>query len=292
MKNLINYFYSLIIDDYKKSNNSFIFNIQGKEYEFIPFFGDSNFLYKIYMIVNRNNYYCHEIILNKEKQIITFYNNVPYILLRKNINIGSKIDLKEILNYNIPFYEEYEFNWKKLWTSKIDYYEYQMSQIAIKYKKLKNSFNYYIGLSETAISLLDYIEMKDIKYYVCHKRIEKKQNLDSFFNPVNFVIDSKIRDIAEYIKSIYFYCEIDENAILNYLERLNLNYTDSLLLLARLLYPSYYFDMYDEIVQDKINEDKIELYIKKNASFEAFIKKVYLFIKSIHRISKIDWLEN
>lgn len=292
MKNLINYFYSLIIDNYKKSNNNFTFFIKGKEYEFIPFFGDSSFLYKIYMIVNKNNYYCHEIILNKEKQIITFYNNIPYVLLKKNISIGRKTDLNEILNYNIPFYEEYEFNWKKLWTSKIDYYEYQMSQIAIKYKKLKNSFNYYIGLSETAISLLDYVETKNIKYYVCHRRIEKKQNLDSFFNPLNFVIDSKVRDIAEYIKSIYFHSEIDENIMLNYLGRLNLNYTDSLLLLARLLYPSYYFDVYDEIVQDKTSEDKIELYIKKNASFEAFIKKVYLFIKNIHRIPKIDWLDN
>ena len=83
-------------------------------------------------------------------------------------------------------------DWKKLWEEKIDYYEYQMSQLSSKYILLKNSFDYYVGLSENAISLLNYIKEKDIRFYICHKRINNNEKLDNFFNPTNFVVDSDL----------------------------------------------------------------------------------------------------
>ncbi|MBE6139496.1 MAG: hypothetical protein E7174_03270 [Firmicutes bacterium] len=292
MKNLINYYYALIINNFKKINDSFVFEVDNKNYEFIPFYGDVNKFYKNYLTLINNNKYCHEVIFNKDKNLLTFYNQKPYILLRKNIYIDKKVDINEIINYDIPIYGGNSLNWKKLWGDKIDYYEYQMSQIAIKYRILKNSFDYYIGLSETAINLLNYVDDTKIKYFICHRRITINQMLDEFFNPINIVVDSRTRDIAEYIKINYFSETINLTEVFNYLDSLNFNYDESLLFLARLLYPTYYFDMYDQIIQGKISEEKIQFYTKKNAFYEVFLKKLYNYIKFKYKIPEIEWLEN
>jgi len=273
MKNLINYYYDLLIKDFKKNGDKFIFNVYNKTYEFVPFYGDINEFYKTYSMLIRNKKYCHELILNKDKNLLTFYNNKPYLLLKKNIFINKCVDINEIINYDTPVYINKNLDWKKLWKEKIDYYEYQMSHLSQKYRILKNSFDYYIGLSETAIALLNYIEKKDIKYYISHKRITENENLDSFFNPINIIIDSRVRDIAEYFKANFFneFRKLDLDEVFKYLEVLNFDNIENILFLARLLYPSYYFDMYDKIIQEKIREDKVEFYIKRNTSYEAFL---------------------
>ena len=83
MKNLINYYYNLLVNDFKKTNDRFIFEVEDKNYEFVPFSGDINKFYKIYLTVIKNNKYCHEIILNKDRNLLTFYNNKPYILIKR-----------------------------------------------------------------------------------------------------------------------------------------------------------------------------------------------------------------
>jgi len=292
MKNLINYYYGLLINDFKKINEHFVFKIDNKSYEFLPFYGDINKFYKNYLILINNNKYCHEVIFNKDKNLLTFYDNKPYLLIKKNICIDKIVDLNEIINYDIPIYRSNTLNWKQLWKDKIDYYEYQMSQFAVKYKILKNSFDYYVGLSETAISLLNYIDMNDIKHYICHRRIKQNQSLDDFFNPTNIVVDNRTRDIAEYIKINYFNQSVNIKEIFQYLDNLNFNYSESILFLARLLYPSYYFDTYDQVIQEQVSEEKIKFYIKKNVFYETFLKKTYNYIKSKYKIPEIEWLEN
>lgn len=292
MKNLINYYYGILVSDFKKINERFVFVVDNKSYEFFPFYGDVNKFYENYLTLINNNKYCHEVIFNKDKNILTFYGNKPYLLLRKNINIEKKVDIEEIINYDVQVYGGYSLNWKKLWMDKIDYYEYQMGQLGIKYKKLKCSFDYYVGLSENAINLLNYINEKDIKYYICHRRIPVNETLDNFFNPLSIIIDSRVRDIAEYIKIMYFNNNVDIESVKYYLDVLNFDNTEVLLFLARMIYPSYYFDMYDQIIQEKINEEKIEMYTKKNVSYETFLRKIYIYINSKYKILQIEWLEN
>ena len=82
MKNLIGYYYNLFVNEFKKKDSCFSFNIDGKNYEFIPFYGNVQNLYKNYLILKNNNKYCHEIILNKDNSILTFYKEIPYINTR------------------------------------------------------------------------------------------------------------------------------------------------------------------------------------------------------------------
>lgn len=291
MKNLINYYYNLLITDFRKIDDYFLFEVDNVKYEFLFYDGNINNLYRMYLLLKSRNKYCHEIIINKDNSIITFYENKPYILIKKNIFLKNRVTLEEILSYDIGIIEDHEFNWKELWKSKIDYYEYQMSQLGFKYKILKESFSYYIGISETAITLLNYMDNKKINNYICHNRIKYKEDMDEFLNPINIIIDNRTRDIAAYFKINYINDNITTNEVINYLDKINLDYNESILLMARLIYPSYYFDMYDSIIQGKVNEEKINFYIKKNVYYETFLKQIYKYLKYRYRIPQIEWLE-
>ena len=290
MKNLINYYYNLLVNDFRRVDDRFISKIDGKNYELVPFYGDINEFYKNYMTLINNNRYCHEVVLNKDKSLLTFYGDKSYLLIKENINIEKKVDMNEIVSYDIIVRGEYNLNWKNLWKEKIDYYEYQMNQLSFKHKMLKDSFNYYVGLTETAISLLNYIDDSKIDYYICHKRINYNEKLSEFFNPINIIIDTRTRDIAEYIKTNYINENLDIKEVYFYLDRLNFNYVESILFLSRLLYPSYYFDVYDEIIQERISEEKMNEIIKKNTACELFLKQVYSYLKGRYNIPEIEWL--
>lgn len=291
MKNLIKYYYNLLIYDYKKKDNKFIFSIGNIEYEFVLFKGNLDMLLQIYTLLISNNIYCHEIVANKDNSVITIYENNMYLLLKKNINIDKNIELNDIIKYDRFIKINDNLNWKKLWQEKIDYYEYQINQLGIKYKVLTESFSYYIGLCENAINLLNYIQTDKIKMHITHRRIENDEKIDGFCNPINIIIDNITRDIAEYIKINIINEKIEHNIVLNYLYYLNLDQNEYILLFARLLYPSYYFDEYDKIIQEIIPEDRINFLIKKNNYYEMFLKKVYELIKIKCKFPQIEWME-
>ena len=292
MKNLIGFYYGIFIDLYKKNKDSFKFESNGKKYSFLLFEGDAEALYNNYLILKKYNSYYHDIVINKDNSIITFYNGKAYVLIQENICLDGYVDMDFIMDYDSFVGKNDLPNWKSLWERKIDYYEYQMSQLSFKYPVLKKSFNYYLGLTETAISLLNYLETSKINCFISHKRILDNERICDFLNPLEIVIDSRTRDLAEYIKINYLYNNITLKEIYDYIENFNLDFNECILFLARLIYPSYYFSLYDEIIQEKSNEDKLNLLIKKNTSYEVFLKKVYLYLRHLYTIPYIEWLNN
>ena len=64
------------------------------------------------------------------------------------------------------------------------------------------------------------------------------------------------------------------------------------MLYARLLYPSYYFDIYEQIMNKKIDEDNLLRIVNKVNLYEQFLKKAYLEISKYANIEKIDWIIN
>lgn len=62
--------------------------------------------------------------------------------------------------------------------------------------------------------------------------------------------------------------------------------------LARLIYPTYYFDMYEQIISGKVKEQELNKIIAKNQEFENQIKKIYNYYKSFLHLTPIEWLEN
>ena len=292
MKNYINYYYNLLISEIRKSDIYYTFFIDNVEYSFVPFNGNFDKLYENYIITIQNRRYVHEIIFNKFKNIISIYNDMPYILIKKNIIINDKISHEYIMSYDFPVYKKIRIEWKDLWKNKINYYEYQIKEIGYKYTTIKESFSYYIGISECAISLLNYVDYNEVKPYMQHKRINYKERITDFCDPLNLIIDSKVRDISEYLKLNYLYEEISLNDSIDIINSIDLNRSEAIMLLCRLLYPSYYFDMYDLIIQEKIKSEKINFYIKKNVYYETFLKHIYSLLKIKYKIPIIEWLEN
>ena len=292
MKNLIAYYYNIYITQYKKSKDKFQFEYNGKKHSFVLFEGDPETLYKNYLIIKKSNKYCHKILMNKDGSMITMYNSKPFVLMREDFFIDKCVDINEIISYDSFVGQNYSLTWKRLWEQKIDYYEYQMSQVSFKYPKIKESFNYYLGLTETAISILNYVDKSAIDYFISHKRVFSNETLDEFFNPLEIVIDSRARDLAEFIKTNYIYQNLNINDIYFYIDSFNFNSNESLLFFARIMYPSYYFDQYDEIIQGKISEEKAELLTKKNADYEVFLKKIYAFLRKKNSLPNIEWLNS
>ena len=292
MKNFINYYYNLFISDIRKKDDYYILSSNDCFYEFLPCYDDPKSIYDNYIRIIESYKYIHQIMFNINKSIITIYNNIPYILLKKNQNSDAIIDFDYIINYDIKVYDKISNNWKELWKRKIDYYEYQVKEIGSKYKNIKESFSYYVGLSELAISLTNYVDINEIPSYISHRRIKNKETVDSFCNPINIIVDTRCRDIGEYLKINYINESLSVENSIEYIDKIYFSKSEATLLLSRLLYPSYYFDVYDGVIQGKVDESKLNKYIEKNVYYETFLKEIYKYLRFRYNIPVVDWLES
>lgn len=290
MKNTIIYYYNLVPSRIEQKNNIYYLKINNKKYIFMPNENDTNDLLTIYNFLINIRLYCHEIIYNINNDIITLYKNIPYTLIKLNYNNEGLITIKNIIHYNVFVEAPKKCIWSKLWSIKIDYYEIQLREFGKKYPLIRDSFSYYNGLCETAICLINTIKKYNNNMFLCHKRISSKLTIEDFYNPLNFTIDVRVRDFSEYFKIKYFNNKLDIQEIQNYLLEANLNYSETILFFSRLIYPTYYFDMYDEIIQGKTNEDKLYYYIDKIEAYELFLKKVYFIINKHYQIPQIEWI--
>ena len=126
------------------------------------------------------------------------------------------------------------------------------------------------------------------KKYVAHIRIENDMDLLEYLNPINFVIDYKERDIGEYLKTYVINNNYTENMIDTILKYTNQE--GIVLLISRLLFPSYYFDLYENIIEGKTKEEEINVIVKKHYNVLNLIK--YIFKKYWdYNIPYINWIK-
>lgn len=182
-------------------------------------------------------------------------------------------------------------SWDSLWISKIDYYEYQKRHILNVYPLIEESFNYYIGLAENAIAYVKYNAVFQNngyqKLYLCHKRISHT----NFFHPLNMTIDYYSRDVAEYIKFLFFSNKYQDFSFCTFFRSLNFSYNDFILFYARLLFPSYYFDVYDNIINKTSDEDKLRPILRRIDEYNEFLCYIYDQICLIVKIPSVLWLK-
>ena len=102
------------------------------------------------------------------------------------------------------------------------------------------------------------------------------------------IIDSPVRDFAELYKNE----EISLEELISILTRYQFNSKDVTLLLARILYPTKFFDLLEKHYQkrDDITPDLNEYY--ENITFYIDkIKKIHSYLVNNYGIRKINWLE-
>jgi spore coat protein YutH len=304
MNNYLNYYYNLFPEEVHQLHHFFYFHLNNEKYYFIVYDRPIEEVKPIYELntemINRNSL-VHEIIINKDKQPVTYINNTPYILLKVYVNENIKIDLTEI-NHLILNTENIKANklidrtnWVYLWSKKIDYIEYQIAHIGKKHPLVCESLNYFIGLGENAISYVKntMLELKPSPYdtlSVAHKRIKKDYTLFELYNPTALIIDYKVRDISEYIKESFFAGKDVWDEILVYFNNNILPEYSLRLLYGRLLYPTYYFDLYEQIINGNIEEEAIIHIVDKVNDYEKFLDKLYRHISLMGNIPPVTWL--
>ena len=303
MKDTINYYYNLNPDRINKIFDYYYFYLNSELYYFVLYYRkieDDNSIYEFNREMLNKNIMVNEIISNKSGNVITYVNSVPYVLMRVFININKPIVLSEVSymsNVRVSYSNSLmRSNWAVLWSNKIDYLEYHHEQNYQKYPILSDSFDYFVGMAENAISYIGYIlnnikpEGSDIG--VISHDILIDDTIYSLYNPLNIIIDHKARDLAEYIKLSFFrdnfsiFDELDEYFKHNYYSFYGIS-----LVVARLLYPSFYFEMYDGVVSNRINEADVLKITSRTCEYEKYLSDVLSYFKKYYNIKEIEWLK-
>lgn len=121
-----------------------------------------------------------------------------------------------------------------------------------------------------------------------HNRVNKKMTTDEFYNPLTFIIDIRIRDLCEYIKSNQF----KSMEIINIIEKINLTTDEFIFFFIRLMYPSVFLDCYETTVSKNIEKNHF-LRNPSNVDNELKrIKYVYNYIKKLYQMPEIGWLND
>ncbi|MBD9098822.1 hypothetical protein EGP98_04395 [bacterium] len=299
IKNFLNYYYHLYPVEIIKEKENYKFYLNDK-------------LYILYLITNKEQEVKEQIILNKE----LVYYNYPSLVINNVFN--NSYSLIEGKNYILVCYNfsnrkimETDLtkdiyinknnylilnrsNWYDLWCKKVDYFEYQKNYIKDKYPLLYNTIDYFIGYAEVAISYLSEVNKiikRDSKDYltICHKRVYFNDDLNNFYNPFSLIIDYKARDVGEYLKSLLFY-GYQEKQIKELLLVINSSYQRHLLM-ARVLFPSFYFDCYEDIINGITGEEKIISILNKIKDYEDFLVYLYNLLRETDYLIQIDFLE-
>ena len=294
MKNAIKYYYNLDPSTIHQKNNKYYFTVDKYNYVLLEYDDDKiEDIYNLSDNLLKIGVYSHKIIKNSMNSYVTLINDKNYVLLKIFV-IKKQITVNDIINFNNIMYfnnNKLKINdWYMLWTNKVDYLEYQINQLGKNYPLIIESFSYYIGLSEIAICLLKNINKNELYYSLGHKRISCDDTTYVFYNPLNIVIDLRIRDICEYYKSCFFN-NLSVDSLDNYLLYNNFTDSEACCFLARMLFPTYYFDIYESIISNQVKEEKIKKITDKVNDYEKFIKKIYLLLKSKYNIPSIEWLD-
>lgn len=298
MKNALQYYYNLKPTSIHQVNNDYRCQVDNIEYLFRRI---ENNIEEIPVIRDMDTYLlsrglmCHQIVININDSAITYIDGVPYILLKMFVSDRLITD-NDLLVFSNQIVEKSKYsildrsNWYELWTSKVDYIEYQVSQLGKNYPLIRKSINYYIGLAETAISLISNIKNNNRYLTVSHKRIKYKSKLRNLYDPLQFVLDVRVRDLTEFLKEKFFIDSVDIDKLKNMILLYKLNSYEALLLFARMIYPSYYFDCYQEIVLGEIEEKEINKYIIKATEYQELLKYIYFYLRQYYELPEVEWI--
>lgn len=304
MKEIVNYYYNFDVEEVEENKNYLSFNYYGENFYFVFFNRTEEELKDIVELCIELKYKgirVHDIVLNRDNSLVTKVEENNYLLLKLNTNKNDIVDFISVsemtnkLKLNRSNSKLYRNNWGELWSKKIDYFEYQIKELGKDKKIIIDSFSYYVGLAENAISYVNKINkvigMGDFdNITLSHRRIFYPNTNLNYLNPLSFIFDLEIRDIAEYLKIEFFNGEDSLLDLITYLKIKRLTSYSYHMLYARLLYPSYYFDIYEDVMNNNGDEERLVKIISKVNDYENFLNKAYEEISKYTSLKKINWL--
>jgi len=253
--NLISFLYDINVDYIRKHHDNYIFSYNNSFYLFKRTFLKEEDIYYLNGYINIKSLF-HLLIKNRYSRYLSSFNNGYFVLMKIKFKTNRNVLLEDICDDNIiiSYVNRKNFKWVNLWKNKIDQVEYYINNSNIDIYNL-SIINYYLSLGELAINYFNNNVTNNVfPITFCHTRMKKDFDLYDYYSILDVVFDHYIRDVSEYIKcDIYSSKNID---LSNYKTISKINDKD--LLVARLMFPSYFFDVIDEFIIN--NRDFIDFY--------------------------------
>ena len=201
------------------------------------------------------------------------------------ININKNISFEDIITIiqkNIQIKKPID-NYFDLWKTKLDYLDKFYKE---NYNDFDYDFNYYKELSELSLRLIKSINIDIVTYGISINRFYNIKTIYDLYNSMNIRFGPVVNTISEYIKYEFFNSRVvDYNLIFD----LDLNINDYYLLIARLLFATYYFDL---LKNNKIQNEYINI-VNRIEDYLNYVKDIIIAIKKRQNdMSLLDYLIN
>lgn len=275
--NLIFYLYGIKIDYIRQRENEYIFFFNDDFYVFKECFDTEEkliFLNKFNLTNNR----FHILIKNRYSHFLSSFNNSFYVLMKVRIKTNRLVVLADVLenNFVLSTIDERDLNWMRLWKEKVDQVELYINKVNLEINNLA-IINYFLNLSDLSINYYnEHIRGDLVPLTLCHKRMSINLDLYGYYSVVDVVFDHYMRDVAEFIK-----CDIYSDKMLDINKyKTIVGSRDIHLLISRLLFPTYFFDIFDDYV---LNNKSFDNFYKHFLNLELFEQNLFLVIDFLQK---------
>lgn len=281
MKEFIEYNYDLRCDDLAILNNLLYFKHLDKFYIISNFNRDEVEFEKVLNYLISNNLKSLKVVMNKKGSYISEFNGKKYVVMEsdcENEIIDFPICIGGLINEN-----NY---WNEIWENRVVQLEKHKSELSLN-KDIFYILNYYIGLIEICIYNYNLL----IRKYgqknglsIQHNRIEFPMYSFSYYNPVNYLFDFEFRDFAEYLKMRFFYSDFSTDEAIGVIDNYNFDNFSINMFFVRLIYPTYFLELYDMQNKNNVYSDLFYDLLKKSSQYENFILKLITAMSSKYEI--------
>jgi hypothetical protein len=281
MKEFIEYNYDLRCDDLAILNNLLYFKHLDKFYIISNFNRDEVEFEKVLNYLISNSLKSLKVVMNKKGSYISEFNGKKYVVMEsdcENEIIDFPICIGGLINEN-----NY---WNEIWENRVVQLEKHKSELSLN-KDIFYILNYYIGLIEICIYNYNLL----IRKYgqknglsIQHNRIEFPMYSFSYYNPVNYLFDFEFRDFAEYLKMRFFYSDFSTDEAISVIDNYNFDNFSINMFFVRLIYPTYFLELYDMQNKNNVYSDLFYDLLKKSSQYENFILKLITAMSSKYEI--------
>ena len=281
MKEFIEYNYDLRCDDLAILNNLLYFKHLDKFYIISNFNRDEVEFEKVLNYLISNNLKSLKVVMNKKGSYISEFNGKKYVVMEsdcENEIIDFPICIGGLINEN-----NY---WNEIWENRVVQLEKHKSELSLN-KDIFYILNYYIGLIEICIYNYNLLIRKHGQkngLSIQHNRIEFPMYSFSYYNPVNYLFDFEFRDFAEYLKMRFFYSDFSTDEAISVIDNYNFDNFSINMFFVRLIYPTYFLELYDMQNKNNVYSDLFYDLLKKSSQYENFILKLSTTMSSKYEI--------
>lgn len=290
MKNFIKANYNIYPSKIFKNGNKYFF-FSGNEKIFIIKLNKNNNINEKINISNRLyglGIPVSTFLLNNKKEYMCKKDDYYIMLLKYNDITDNQIYLEDIYKYDKVFNDINIFNIIQYWEETIDSIEMELTEYNKEYPLLQQSIDYFIGLSENAIELLNHINYSNNS--LGHLINIDEYNRENYSNPLNIIKTNKMYDISQYYKYHFYNNSINYDELYVILNNIK-DTSDLIFFYASMLFQENYFNCVKEIILNKKKEEDLYRYINNIKNYKELLKYIKSILHNISLINDIEWLD-